>query len=83
MGEFAVFRVANAGIAEIRALMNMAFGTCCSVLTISIDSEGATNQSARRDANMAVAAVLVRAVALGEMHASRRTLWSQFMRKIA
>ena len=82
MRQLASLRVANTGIAELRALMNMAFGTCCAFFAISVDGKWTTNLRARRDTNVAVAAVLLGTVAFGEMQTCWRAFWGQVMGKI-
>lgn len=83
MRQLASLRIANTGIAELRAFMNMAFGTCCAFLAIPVNGEWTTNLRAWRDANMAVAAVLLGTVAFDEMQTCWRALWGQIMGKIA
>lgn len=82
MRQLASLRIAHTGIAELRALMNMAFGTRCAFFAISVDGKWTTNLRARRDTNVAVATVLLGTVAFGEMQTCWRAFWSQLMGKI-
>lgn len=83
MRQLASFPIANTGIAELRTLMNMAFSTFCAFFAISVYGKWTTDTRARRDTNVAVAAVLLGTVAFGEMQTCWRAFWGQVMGKIA
>ena len=82
MRQLASLCIANTGIAELRAFMNMAFGTCCTFVAIPVDGKWTTNLRARGDTNVAVAAVLLGTVALREVQTGWRAFWIQVMGKI-
>jgi len=79
MEQFASFGGTSSGIAEVRALIDMAFCAGCTLLAIAIDAEGSTDKRRWRDPHMSVSTVRIGTISLGKMQAGRSSLWGQFM----